>query len=172
MSRLVTATASELAQHQKLFWRYVVKLGRECWIWTGCVTAPDSPDNGYGVFYTPRGPNCRGRMRAHRAAWILTHGAIRGGMMVCHKCDNRLCVNPAHLFLGTHDDNMRDKAQKGHNVRFPGEKNPNSRLSTNDVMRIRKARAAGTSAKALGARFKVHSGTIDAICARRIWKHV
>src|SRR5262245_10555438 len=70
----------------------------DCWIWTG----PTTP-NGYGR------TSFGGRKEyAHRAAWILIYGSIPENMLVCHICDNRLCIRPDHLFLGTNDDNNKD----------------------------------------------------------------
>jgi hypothetical protein len=75
-----------------------------CWEWTGAIN-----DSGYGRFRVRLSPD----PRAHRVAWIIDNGDIPDGMQVLHRCDNRRCVRVSHLFLGTHDDNMRDMAEKG-----------------------------------------------------------
>jgi hypothetical protein len=75
-----------------------------CWLWTGGTT-----NGGYGVIGVGRG-----RLhRAHRISWEIANGPIPDGLKVLHRCDNPPCVNPAHLFLGTQVDNMRDCAAKG-----------------------------------------------------------
>lgn len=90
------------------FWPKVDKSG-DCWLWTG-ATYP----SGYGEFMFDTSI-----VAAHRAAWRLTRGSIPEGTLVLHRCDVRACVNPAHLFLGSQLDNMRDMAHKGRGVRPP-----------------------------------------------------
>jgi hypothetical protein len=97
----------------KSFWNKVsIKNDRECWEWM----AAKQP-NGYGKFAMWNGK--LHNFLSHRLAWMLWHGEDPGGLLVLHKCDNRGCVNPGHLFLGTHRDNIMDKIAKGrdHNTR-------------------------------------------------------
>lgn len=94
----VSATAEER------FWPKVLKT-ETCWLWQGALVN----ESGYGCF---RGPNGR-NVLAHRFAWELTNGPIPDGMFACHRCDVRQCVNPAHLFLGTQQDNIDDMMRKG-----------------------------------------------------------
>lgn len=84
------------------FWRKVNKT-ETCWLWTGYIEK-----RGYGRF----GYNYK-TIEAHRMSWIIANGEIPEGMIICHECDNPSCVNPDHLFLGTHKDNTWDMVDKG-----------------------------------------------------------
>lgn len=98
-----------------------------CWLWLGSRFM-----DGYGRI-TIAG---KGR-RAHRAAWEIWRGKITDGLFVCHRCDTKLCVNPSHLFLGTHADNMSDCKSKGRQTRLHGLANGQCRLTGEHVDHIR-----------------------------------
>ena len=101
------------------FWKKVnKKAGNSCWEWTACKAG------GYGQIYV------RGKLvYAHRLSWVWANGKIPKGLFVLHKCDNRVCVNPDHLFLGTNKDNMQDCVRKG---RFSNNNKPVTRLQASD----------------------------------------
>lgn len=139
-----------------------------CWLWQGSVN-----DRGYGqVRDEPVGNAIRGiKITTHRAAWTLTHGTIPEGMGVCHRCDNPRCVNPSHLWLGTHAENLGDMKTKGRAAR--GDRSGTARLNSNQVRVIRKVLTAGGCARTdLAVLVDVSTSTIDNIANNLTWRHI
>jgi hypothetical protein len=90
------------------FWSKVVK-SESCWNWVGALLKPGKKTNGgYGMFHI----SASEVILAHRFSWVLHNGIIPKDLFVLHKCDNKSCVRPDHLFLGTHIDNMNDACNK------------------------------------------------------------
>lgn len=133
----------------------------ECWEWHGQVA-----NTGYGRVSYGKSR----RMLAHRASYQIHRGSIPNGMVVCHKCDNPICVNPDHLFLGTQTDNMADKQQKGRQAK--GEKSGPSKLTRSQVKEIRAQYQRGALQEDLAAQFGVVRSHISQIVNRKTWKHI
>jgi hypothetical protein len=146
------------------FWPKVDKRGPdECWEWMG------AKQRGYGALLVGDAGSRR-LHRAHRFSYELANGPIPDDLVVCHHCDNRACVNPAHLFVGTQADNMADAATKGR-IRA-GEDHHNSKLTSADVRVIREWHPAGWSLDDLAAAFGVSRSLISQVLSRQIWAHV
>lgn len=138
-----------------------------CWFWMASTTF------GYGKFKTTR------LMQAHRASYEFFRGRIPNGLLVLHRCDNPGCVNPAHLFLGTHADNVADKMAKGrqakgevlakHRRLLRGERNNNAKLTNEQVLSIRSSRA---SLRDLAAQYDVAESAISRIRNGKRWGHL
>ncbi len=109
---------------------------------------------------------------AHRVSWELHNGLIPLGLMVLHRCDNPPCVNPAHLFLGTQTDNMRDASRKKRTWSARGELSVRARLCDEDVREIRRLAAGGALQKDIAARFVVTAKTVSVIVRRKQWGHI
>lgn len=158
-------------------WRRVDrKEPTECWEWIG-----KQYRDGYGQCHW-----ASKQQQAHRVVWTIANGPIPNGLFVCHRCDNRSCCNPAHLFLGTHQDNMRDRNSKQRTARGPrspaalhpdrivrGEANSNARLTVDDVLAIRAAPGSSAAELApLAQRFGVSLSHIQKIRYGRAWRHL
>lgn len=138
---------------ERLVGKVDVRSADECWPFTGFLNAL-----GYGQM-----TENRTSVGAHRVAWRAAFGPIPEGMCVCHACDNPPCCNPAHLFLGTHADNMADAASKKRMWREPGrnEDNKHHKLSNGQVREIRVRYAAGgISQRGLGREYGVTQAQI------------
>jgi hypothetical protein len=131
-----------------------------CIEWTGYRQS-----NGYGKV------GVDGRITyAHRLAWERANGPIPDGMWVLHRCDNRGCVNPDHLFIGTRRDNTDDMLAKGRSCR--GTRQHLAKLTDDAVREIRRLNSEGVSQMELARRYGVHQGTIWPILRRKTWRHV
>jgi hypothetical protein len=146
------------------FWNKVDK-SNGCWVWTG-----GKSNKGYGRF------KVKGSLvSSHRFSWELKHGKIPEGLLICHHCDNPSCVRPDHLFLGTYSDNKIDADKKGRSKHIGprGEKAGASKLTTEQVLKIRKLYQSGNlTLTKLGDKFGVAHNTIGDIIRRRTWKHI
>ena len=109
---------------------------------------------------------------AHRLAWELFRGPIPAGLIVRHTCDNRRCVNPNHLLIGTQQDNVDDMYRRDRARSSRGEDRNDARLTDAKVVEIRQRASGGESSRALGAVFKVSHTTILKIVRREKWSHV
>lgn len=146
------------------FWSKVDRSGGPdaCWPWMGYISPV-----GYGLFYV--GEGCP-PITAHRQSYSLATGEDITGVLVCHRCDNKPCCNPAHLFAGTHAENMADMVAKGRST--AGERNPSAKLSAADVIAIRRLRSEGLLQREIAARFNVQRHAIGKILRGDRWGSV
>lgn len=133
-----------------------------CWIWQGSRFP-----SGYGALTTPIKT-----YRTHRYAWEIEHGPIPAGMLVCHHCDNRPCVRPDHLFLGTTADNAADRESKGRGNPGHGIAQPSAKVTDDDVREIRRLASTGMMQKEIGRRFGIAQPTVSGIVRRVTWAHI
>ena len=155
---------------QERFWAKVDRTTTPdgCWLWTASKTK-----GGYGQFNMPRNGGVHAIATAHRYSYTLAKGPIPPGMDVCHACDVRHCVNPAHLWVGTRGDNMRDCSSKGRVVVKRGETNKSAKLTAEQVIALRATYAAGgVSHKDLAIVYGVNKATICRILSGKKWAHL
>lgn len=161
MSRFDVASGSLKKTHRERFEAlYCPEALSGCWLWQGRVNI-----KGYG-----RHQINKRREFAHRVAYEMYTGPIPPGMVVMHTCDVPACVNPNHLRIGTNEENMRDMARKGRAAR--GERGAHARLTSDDVLEIRRLRKLRVSQTAVAARFGITYQHVQSIEHRRQWKHL
>lgn len=145
-----------------------VHITSDCWEWEGSISRL-----GYGHFgIGSRTDKSRKIILAHRFSWEIHNGKIPEGIKVLHHCDNRKCVKPMHLFLGTQKDNMQDCRRKGRGKNPPilaGEKAPWAKL--NDF-KVKEIRSSIDSTSSLAKTYGVSPGLISMVKKRQVWKHV
>lgn len=161
---------------EKLESNFIPEPNSGCWIWT----AGWFNTTGYGAVSI--GSKTIG---AHRAAYEVYVGAIPKGMCVLHRCDQRLCVNPKHLWIGTHADNAADRQRKGRGGRSfggrngmrlhpesapSGSRNGQARLTEENVLSMR-AEVGKTHAR-LAAEYRVSPALVGLILSRKRWRHI
>ena len=129
-----------------------------CWLWTASLDRQS-----YGYFFSNK------TEKAHRVSYKLYKGPIPEGLSVCHKCDVPSCVNPDHLWLGTHKDNERDKIAKGRAVYARGESHTRAKLTEDAVIDIRKKEM---SQREYARKYGVSRTSIGWVQRRQSWNHV
>lgn len=132
-----------------------------CWYWTASTCGK------YGRLVIDEK-----NIKAHRLSFELHKGPITDGMHVCHSCDNPLCVNPDHLYLGTHQDNMKDRNSKGRQARLHGVMSGQAKLDNTSVQIIREAKRDGWRSKDIAKYFGISKGQIWNICKGGQWPHI
>lgn len=157
--RMVQAAKIPKTTKMRFEEKYMAVTESGCWVWLAAVNS-----SGYGnLFYKGR------NMGAHRVAWLLFKGEISDGQHVLHRCDTPPCVNPSHLFLGSHQDNMQDCAKKKRFPRKDGEHGYNAKLKNKDVLKIRQDKRI---ARLIAQDFDVSISTISHIKTNRNWRSI
>lgn len=164
--------------HQERFWAKVdMRSADECWMWLG-----GRDRYGYGTF-------CADGVRhtASHFAYEFQKEPVAHGLCVCHKCDTPLCCNPAHLWVGTHADNIHDRDKKGRTVKGDrhfsrthpellnpplGEEHGNAKLTGKDIQEMKLWRAEGLSNKRIAPLFSISNQHVSRIFTGKAWAHL
>ena len=150
---------------EERFWEKVDKVSSPdgCWLWTAGVSSM-----GYGQIN--QGGKHGTHIAAHKLSWQLVNGPRPDNLFLCHTCDNRRCVNPDHLFLGTQKDNIQDAVRKGRKPH--GEGHPLARWTERDIIEMFAMQKRGAKQSEIARRFGTAQSNINIILTRKAWKHV
>lgn len=135
-----------------------IEIVGECWEWLGEI------NHGYGRIRVGGK-----KMRAHRVAFWLANGLDPGELLVCHTCDNKKCVNPLHLYIGTNQDNSDDAVSRGRTTR--GDGHPKNKLTPEQVAMVLATAGQRGSGRRLARQYGVSPAAISAIRHGKNWKH-
>ena len=155
------------AKHERevgRFWsKVVIRDEGACWWWAGSKSQA-----GYGMFSF-----AKKRRPAHRIAWELYHGSsIPDELLACHRCDHPACVNPHHIYPGTHKDNANDATERGRWNHNKGEDTASSKLTNDDVLSIVARYNAGESGRAIALEYNIGFSGVHRIMSGETWAHI
>lgn len=169
MSELLNRIDLNFPLVQRILARHIIT-ENGCWEYQGYKQR----EYGKAVLYARELRPRKKTYRVHRIAYAYHHGVDPAEFYVCHTCDNPICINPEHLFLGTNQENMDDMARKGRRASQPGEANANSTLTESDVLEIIGLIQEGYNNKAISCLIaaSVSHAQISNIRRGKSWKHV
>lgn len=157
-----------MSEHDRFFSKIRPGLEGQCWEWAG-----SHMPNGYTSFQLDRTTIGRGKtVLGHRYMYEYVYGPMPEGMCVCHRCDNRGCVNPTHMFMGTRKDNAHDAVRKGRNSR--GSVNGMSILTESDIPRLRTLITTGPrgTQRRLAREHGISESSMSQMIHGKTWRHV
>jgi hypothetical protein len=158
-SRSANTDILDAIKNAQAFWSRVdIKSDAECWAWIGAKTK-----RGYGVYAPLPGV----LLRTHRVAYALFNGQFDESLFVCHKCDNPICCNPSHLFLGTVKDNTADMDKKGRRANVSGEANGAAKLT---IEQVRAIYSDPRTNKQIADDYQIEPTLASQIRLRKIWR--
>lgn len=149
------------------FWKYVRKNGPN-----GCWECERLDRKGYGRHYFGKKGLISKEFRAHRFLYFVTNPTADQSLMVLHRCDNRRCVNPDHMFLGTAKDNADDMISKGRAKHACGEANAVSRFTTEQILKAKELHASGLGYTRVGRIVGISKTHVRSIIKGRAWAHL
>ena len=132
-----------------------------CWLWTACTDG-----GGYGLLKLA---GTRTNVKAHRYSYEQYNGNIPTGLMIRHTCDTPACVNPEHLELGTHDDNMNDRRLRGRTA--IGVNHSQAKLTVDDVNVIRSRLHNGDTQRVIATDYNIAQSLVSAINTGKLWRY-